>query len=285
MLIHQLFAQKRPVVSFEIFPPKPDSPLESIFDCIEELQALKPDFISVTYGAAGSTRGRTLEVARHIQHDHGIPALGHLTCVGATAETIQAILHEFAAHGIENILALRGDPPKNAPFPPTPYRAKDLIRLIRQQRRSCSVAAAAYPEGHLESPSREDDLRFLKEKVDTGVDFLITQIFFDNAILYRFLEDARALGIDVPVMAGIMPVFSRPQVERICSLCGATLPPALRKLMEKYGHDKEAMEQAGLEYASRQIADLLAHDIDGVHLYTMNRPHLARTLVRNTSLR
>ena len=159
-----------------------------------------------------------------------------------------------------------------------------MVRFIRSQGSFC-VAAAAYPEGHLESPSREDDLRFLKEKVDTGVDFLITQIFFDNAMFYRFLEDARALGIDVPVMAGIMPVFSRPQVERICSLCGATLPPALRKLMEKYGHDKEAMEQAGLEYASRQIADLLAHDIDGVHLYTMNRPHLARTLVRNTSLR
>lgn len=194
MLIHELFSQKRPVVSFEIFPPKPDSPLESIFGCIEELQELKPDFISVTYGAGGSTQGRTLEVAKHIQDDYGIPALGHLTCVGATREQSAATLDAFAAEGITNILALRGDPPKDAPQGPLNCYAQDLIRLIRERRRPCSIAAAAYPEGHLESPSREEDLRRLKEKVDSGADFLITQIFFDNALLYRFLEAARAQG-------------------------------------------------------------------------------------------
>ena len=285
MLIHELFQQKKPVVSFEIFPPKPDSPLESIFQCIEELQQIKPDFISVTYGAGGSTQGRTLEVARHIQDDHGIPALGHLTCVGATPAQSQAVLDDFAAHGIQNILALRGDKPKDAPPSPLNCYAQDLVRLIRGRNQPCSIAAAAYPEGHLESPNREEDLKHLKEKVDSGADFLITQIFFDNAMLYRFLDGARAHGIAVPVTAGIMPVFSRAQVERICSLCGASLPPALLLIMDKYGHQKESMEEAGLEYASQQIEDLLQHGIEGIHLYTMNRPHLARTLAWNTGLR
>ncbi len=283
MKIRDLFDGK-PVISFEIFPPKPDFPLDTVFATLEELKGLEPAYISVTYGAGGSSSARSIEIVDKVKNKYGLETVAHLTCVGATAATMDAVLDRLQALGVENILALRGDPPAgdDSFTPPAdgfPY-AKDLIRHVKK-RGFFSVAAAAYPEGHLECRDIDKDVEYLRLKVEQGVDLLITQLFFDNAVFYGFMDKIRARGIKCPVAAGIMPVLSASQIKRITSLCGAGIPAKLQRLMDKYGAVPADMEKAGIEYASEQIVDLLAHGTDGIHLYTMNKAKQTRRIMEN----
>jgi methylenetetrahydrofolate reductase (NADPH) len=284
MKISELFSQEKPVVSFEVFPPKPDSPFETVLEAVEALHVLRPDFISVTYGAGGSTHSKTLELAQHIKNELGIETLAHLTCISSSDEEIEKILDEIADRNLENILALRGDPPKDCHKQINKIHACNLIERIAA-RKKFFIAAAAYPEGHPEASSQEEDLLHLKEKVDAGAGLLITQIAFDNDYLKRFHEKTLQHGINLPITAGIMPVFSASQIKHISGLCGATLPPALQNMMEKYSHNQDALQSAGIEYACRQIDDLVSYGFAGIHIYTMNRPLLARAILTGTNLR
>ncbi len=284
MKISKLFSSKKNVVSFEIFPPKPDAPFEPIISTVEALKNLDPDFISVTYGAAGSNRGRTLDLAQHIKEDGKIASLAHLTSIVNTPEDIDIILADMKERGIQNILALRGDPPQDCCAPVRQTHAKDLVLQIKQAGNFC-VGGAAYPEGHPECPDRRQELLYLQEKILAGTDFLISQIFFDNDFFYYFLERLSAAKLAIPVSAGIMPVFSGSQIRHICRLCSTSLPPKLLRLIDRYYHQPDDMQKAGLEYACQQIEDLLAHDVRGIHLYTMNKPLLATSMVKNTGLR
>ncbi len=283
MKISELFADK-PVISFEVFPPKPDFPLDTVFTTLEELKGLKPAFISVTYGAGGSSSARSIEIVDKVKNGYGMETVAHLTCVGATPASIDAVLDRLQVLGVENILALRGDPPADGGVftPPAdgfPY-AKDLISHVRR-RGFFSVAAAAYPEGHLECRDVDRDIEYLVQKVAQGVDLLITQLFFDNALFYAFMEKVRRAGIACPVAAGIMPVLSASQIKRITSLCGASIPAGLQRIMDRYGASPADMEKAGIEYASAQILDLLANKVDGIHLYTMNKAKQTKAIMDN----
>lgn len=286
MYIKDLFATKKPVLSLEIFPPKKESPIEVIYATIEGLKDLRPDFISVTYGAGGSNTDRTLEIASLLKNKYGIEALAHYTCIASTKEQINATLEKLQQHGIENILALRGDLPTdpNFIFPdPADFRyAKDLTAYIRESSTAC-IGGACYPEGHVECLDLETDLQNLQEKVMAGTDFLITQLFFNNDLFYQFMDKIRQKGLTVPVSAGIMPILNRKQIERMTALSGASLPIKVTRIMEKYEHNPEALREAGIAYATEQIIDLLSWGIDGIHLYTMNRPEIARMIIGNIS--
>jgi len=285
--ISTLYRQKNPVISFEIFPPKSTTPIETIFETLDRLVKLTPDFISVTYGAGGSSRDRTKEIASKIKNEYNIETLAHLTCVGHTAAEIDQIVRDLQGENVENILALRGDPPadhSDFDFSKCEFSyAADLIKHIKGKHDVC-IAAAAYPEGHAHCTKLSDDLNRLKYKVDQGVDFLITQLFFDNRILYNFLENARRIGINCPVAAGILPVLNAKQIKRIISLCGASMPAKLLMVVDKYGDNNEDMEKAGIEYASRQVQDLLDNGVEGVHLYTMNKPQQITEILRNVGI-
>lgn len=283
MYINQFFQKKNPVVSFEIFPPKQTSAFDTIISTTKELAALKPDFISITYGAGGSTRSNTLEVAEYIKKEHNIETLAHLTCIANSDRDLELILDDLQARGIKNILAMRGDLPQDAEPPKQPVYAKDLIQRIKRRKAFC-VAAAAYPEGHTECPNIELDTRYLADKVRVGADFLITQIFFDNSLLYALQERIAKQNIQTYLSAGIMPVFSKGQIERICSLCGASIPASLQNMLDKYEHSPADLEKAGIEFASEQILDLCKNNIQGLHIYTMNKPHLAKALLKNTGI-
>lgn len=286
MLIKDLFATKKPVLSLEIFPPKKESPIEVIYATIEGLKDLRPDFISVTYGAAGSNTNRTVEIASLLKNTYGIEALAHLTCIASTKDQINTILENLQQHGIENILALRGDLPTDPDFKfpdPLHYRyASDLAAYIRERTTAC-IGGACYPEGHVECPNQEKSLQYLQDKVVKGADFLISQLFFDNDLFYLFMEKLAQRDLKVPVSAGIMPVLNRKQIERMTALSGASLPKKLTRIMEKYEHNPEALKEAGIAYATEQIIDLLSWGIDGIHLYTMNRPEIARSIIGNIS--
>lgn len=282
MKIKDLLQQRDKVTfSCEIFPPKKDGEFHRVFETVDAIQALGVDFISVTYGAGGSTSKKTVEVASYIQNSCHIPALAHLTCCDATKEDIRQRLSELKAQGIENILALRGDLPKD--YVPGPYTyAIQLIQDIKAQGDFC-VGGACYPEGHVECEHKEDDIAFLKEKVDAGCDFLTTQMFFDNNVYYNFLYRVMAVGIQVPVIPGIMPVINAKQIKRSCELSGAMLPPRFKAIADKFSNDPLAMEQAGIAYATEQIIDLIANGVRYIHLYTMNRPKTAAKIVENLS--
>lgn len=284
MKISNLFQEKKCVISFEVFPPKPTSPFATVLEAVEALHVLKPDFISVTYGAGGSTHNKTLELAHHIKNELGIEALAHLTCISNSEEETENILNKLTELNLENILALRGDPPKDSPLACRNIHAVDLMRQINSRHQFC-IAGAAYPEGHPEAPTREQDLLFLKEKVAAGAEFLITQIAFDNDYLKSFRDKANHAGIDIPLSVGIMPVFSAAQITHISSLCGAILPKAIQDMLDKYSHNQDALQSAGIEYACKQIDDLIANDFQGIHIYTMNRPLLARAILSGTNLR
>lgn len=275
MKLSELFCSKRPVIAFEIFPPKPDDPLDTIYDHLDQFEALKPDYISVTYGAGGSQKGRTLEIATRIRNLHHIESMAHFTCIGHTEDEIKGMLTSMHESGLENILALRGDPPANQPdfdLNKSTYRyAKELVSHIRKFNNFC-VAAAAYVEGHVDSRRLSEDLAHLKDKVDSGVNFLITQLFFDNRLFYDFMEKARAKGIDCPVTAGIMPIFKADQIKSITAKSGCSIPAKLVLMMDKYQDNPEDLRKAGIEYAIKQIRDLIENGVDGIHLYTMNRP-------------
>lgn len=282
MKIKELLDRDQITFSCEIFPPKKELAFSGIHQVVDQIQALEPAFISVTYGAGGSTSKKTVEVASYIQDAHHIPALAHLTCCDSTREDIRERLAQLKERGIENILALRGDKPKDF-VGGGPYTyAIDLIRDIKSQGDFC-IGGACYPEGHVECEHKEQDIGFLKEKVEAGCDFLTTQMFFDNNVYYNFLYRVLAAGIQVPVIPGIMPVINAKQIKRSCELSGTVLPPRFKAIADKFSDDPLAMEQAGIAYATEQIIDLIANGVKYVHLYTMNRPQTAARIVENLS--
>lgn len=273
--------EKKKVYSFEVFPPKPQVPIESIYQTLDELKDLSPDFISVTYGAGGSVPGAsTAEICATIQQKHHILAIAHLPCINETKESVLQKLDQFREQGVENILALRGD--RNPTLEPrTDFRyARDLITFIREHG-DFDIAAACYPEGHPEAPSLDADITRIREKVDAGATHLISQLFFRNSDFYRYLDKLSAAGVHVPVEAGIMPVTSKKSIERMVSLCGACVPHHLAKILSRYADDPASLKAAGLEYAVRQILDLREHGVDGIHLYTMNNPDVARYITES----
>ena len=284
MKIRDILKTEKPVVSFEVFPPKITTPApESIIRAVEEIAALRPPFMSVTCGAGGSTIGFTNTIAAHIQNDLKIPSVAHLTCVGTKREDIRTQLTELQSLGIENIFALRGDMPAGMTPAALDFKhATDLVREIREIGDFC-IGCAAYPEGHPESPSQKEDIRYLAEKVAAGCDFLTTQMFFDNNILYNFLYKVRDAGIRVPVIAGIMPVTNAKQIGRIVQLGGNMVPPRFLRIVDRFGDSPEAMKQAGIAFATEQIIDLLANGVNAVHVYSMNKPDVAATILRNLS--
>ena len=274
----ELFARK-PVLSFEVFPPKPNVPIGSIYETLEALKDLHPDSISVTYGAGGSVPGAsTAEICETIQNRHGIPSIAHLPCINETRESVLEKLAVFRAKGVQNILALRGD--RNPAVEPKNdfCYASDLIAFLREHG-DFDIAAACYPEGHPEADNLDTDIAHLKEKVDAGASHLISQLFYHNADFYAFLDKITQKGISVPVEAGIMPVTSKKSIERMVSLCGASIPNRLAKLMALYADDPSSLKAAGLEYAIMQIIELLENGADGIHIYTMNNPDVARYIM------
>lgn len=284
MKISELLQNGKITFSCEIFPPKPGADISRMWEVVQGIAELSPDFISVTYGAGGSTSKRTVEIASAIQEQHGIPALAHLTCVSSSREDIRNQLNLMKENGLENILALRGDLPKDDSVPAlTHYKyACELIEDIKSQGDFC-IGAACYPEGHVECERREDDIDYLKHKVECGCDFLTTQMFFDNNVLYNFMYRILAKGIHVPVIAGIMPVINSRQIKRSCELSGTQLPQRFRRIAEKFSDDPLAMKQAGIAYATEQIIDLLSNGVEHIHLYTMNNPEIAGAIVNNLS--
>lgn len=278
MKIKKLFAEKKLVFSLEVFPPRNDVPIEDIYQTLDELQGINPDYISVTYGAGGGlNKNRTVEISSLLKEKYGIESLAHLTCINSTRKTLNQILDNLKAKNIENILALRGDQPDQAKEIGDYTYAYQLVDHIKQKG-DFGIAAACYPEGHLESDCLEEDLIHLKEKVEHGVDYLITQMFFENELFYKFRDKAAAKGIDVPIEAGIMPVINKRQVSRIIELSDAYLPKKFTKILDKYGDNDDALRDAGIAYAVEQIVDLIASDVDGIHLYTMNNPYVAKKI-------
>ena len=281
MKISDILKSGKRTVSFEFFPPKDEIGFWDLYKTIEQLKPLTPTFVSVTYGAGGSTRRKTVELVKRIRTDIGLEAMAHLTCVGTTREEIQGVLDELAAAGLENVLALRGDPPKGATaFVPTPggfAHANELAEFICSRYGFC-IGGACYPEKHPEAPDLETDLRNLKRKVEAGAEFLITQLFFDNADLYRFRDRAAALGIGVPIVAGIMPILGVAQVKRFTEMCGARIPAELLARIEAVETNAEAVRAIGVEHAARQCEDLLANGVAGIHFYTLNRSRATREI-------
>ncbi len=284
MKIRDILKNEEPHISFEVFPPKTDAGYDSVLAATEKIAALKPSFISVTYGAGGGTSKNTVSIASHIKDDFGVTSLAHLTCVSSTKEVVHQVIKELKEREIENILALRGDIPDKTEFPlPNHYRyASELIEDIKQQGDFC-IGAACYPEGHVETEHKKDDIRNLKHKVDCGVDFLTTQMFFDNHILYNFLYRIREKGITVPVLPGIMPVTRKNQISRIGGMSGTNLPERFRAIVDRFGDNPAAMQQAGIAYATDQIIDLIANGIKHIHVYSMNKPEVAEAIMRNLS--
>lgn len=284
-MIKDKFSTKKPIISFEVFPPKRDYPVDTIYNTIDNLSDLKPDFISVTYGAAGSTKDKTVEIASIINNKYNLSALAHLTCIGSTKQEIDNILNNLLLNDVKNILALRGDLPQKQSDIVTNREfkyAKDLILYIKENYNFC-VGAACYPEKHIESASIELDVKHLKEKVDVGVDFLITQLFYDNEIFYTFKEKLDKYNINVPVTVGVLPVLNKKQIGKILSLTECTLPKKFIRILEKYEHNPKALKEAGIAYAIEQIIDLLSWGVDGIHIYTMNKSETTRKILSNLS--
>ena len=283
MRIDRIIAEaERPLFSFEFFPPKSDAGERVLGLALESLRQLDPDFVSVTYGAGGSTRARTLELTKWIKQELGIEAMAHLSCVGVTRDELRAILDGTTAAGIENVLALRGDPPRGEtewrPHPGGLSYSTELAALISDEYGVC-VGGACFPEVHPEAVDLAHDLRFLREKVASGASFLITQLFFDNELYFRFVEQARAAGIEVPILPGIMPITNLKQIKTITGLCRASIPEPLREALEWRSHDPEAVLQLGVSYATLQCAELLARGAPGIHFYTQNRSHATRAIL------
>jgi len=284
----RLRAGEGPVFSFEFFPPKTDEGERNLWAAIEALRPLDPAFVSVTYGAGGSTRERTLTTVSRIRSEHGLEAMAHFTCVGATVPELRATLDEMASAGLDNVLALRGDPPAGEEqWTKTEgglEYSSELVALIRADY-PFSIGAACFPETHIHATGPEDDLRHLKEKVDAGVDFLVTQLFFDNARYFDFVARARAIGIDVPIVPGVLPITNLAQLTRITSMCGASIPAGLVRELDARAADAEAVVQLGVAYATLQCAELLAAGAPGIHFYTLNRSTATRAILSALKLR
>lgn len=284
MKIRDILAQDKVTLSFEVFPPKTSLNYDSVEKATTEIAKLKPDFMSVTYGAGGGTSEFTVDIASNLYHNYGVNSLAHLTCVSSTKEQVQRVVERLKEEGLENILALRGDLPKDPTLlENAEYRyASELIYDLKQLGDFC-IGGACYPEGHTESVNKEEDIQHLKEKVDAGCEFLTTQMFFDNNILYNFLYRVRERGITVPVIAGIMPVTNGKQMKRICELSGTYLPTRFKAIVDKFGDTPDAMKQAGIAYATDQIIDLIANGIRHIHVYSMNKPEVAAGIQANLS--
>lgn len=271
-------------ISFEVFPPKTDAGFEKVLEATDKIAELQPSYISVTYGAGGGTSKNTARIASHIKDDLGVESLAHLTCASSTKEEVRRVISNLKELGIENILALRGDIPEGMEFPTGErfHYAYELVTEIKKHGDFC-IGAACYPEGHVENAHKADDIKFLKQKVDSGVDFLTTQMFFDNDIHYNFLYRIREAGITVPVLPGIMPITSAAQMKRSLELSGTVFPRRFLAMLDRFGGSPAAMEQAGIAYATDQIIDLLANGVKNIHIYSMNKPHVAAKIMDNLS--
>ena len=287
MKISQILKNDKLTISFEVFPPKTESAFDSIKVATEEIASLKPAFMSVTYGAGGGTSRYTVEIAKNIEKNYGVPTLAHLTCVSSTKETVRERILDMKAAGISNVMALRGDIPTDmlgADRSRWDYNhAIELIRELRESDGDFCIGGACYPEVHPESQSADEDIRHLLEKVNAGCDFLTTQMFFDNELFYAFLDKARGTGINIPIIPGIMPITRANQIERAIKLSGSYMPRRFISLVDKFGSDPAAMTQAGIAYATDQIIDLFANGITNVHVYSMNNPRVAAAILNNLS--
>ncbi len=281
MYIKDLFNKKRFVFSFEIFPPKATSPIETVYKTLEALSDLRPDYISVTYGAGGgSNQNKTKEISSMVKNKYGIESLAHLTCIRSTKEEIKQILKELKEEKIENILALRGDIPLEEEVRGDFQHSSDLAGFITENE-MFDLGGTCYPEGHYDSKNAEEDVLNLKQKIDAGVTHLTTQLFYDNNAFYEFMNLVQKYSINVPIQAGIMPITNKKQIERIVELSGTKIPDKYIKIMNKFENDRDAMADAGIAYATEQIIDLMANGVAGVHLYTMNNPYVARKTHNN----
>lgn len=282
MTIKKILETKKVTLSFEIFPPKKQANFDNVINAAQELSSLNPDFMSITYGAGGTTQSNTVEIASKIL-SFNTPALAHLTCVGSSREKIDEAIDSMKSNGIENVLALRGDIPQGMTKEEATIEglnhASDLVPILKEA--GFCVGGACYPEGHPESANREEDIELLKHKVDAGVDFLTTQMFFDNNMLYSFLYRLQSKGIHVPVLAGIMPVTNSAQVTKMIKLSNAYVPAKLLSICDRFSNSPEAMRQAGIAYATDQIIDLISNGVKGIHIYTMNKPDIARDILKN----
>ncbi len=282
MKIRDILAQEKPVLSFEVFPPKRDDAYEVVEKAASEIAKLSPSFMSVTYGAGGGTSKHTVDIAAGRAKHYGVTSMAHLSCVSSTREHVRSMVEQFRENGIENILALRGDIPADGHVERDYRYASELILELKRMGDFC-IGGACYPEGHPESKNKEEDLLHLKEKVDAGCDFLTTQMFFDNNLFYNFLYRIRDKGIRVPVVAGIMPVTNAKQIRRILSMSETYLPMRFKMLLDKFGDNPAAMKQAGIAYTTEQIIDLVANDVHAIHIYSMNRPDVAEQIKKSLS--
>lgn len=278
MKIAEMFGKRKTILSFEVFPPKKTSSIETVYSTIEQLTDLKPAYISVTYGAGGNlANNSTCEIASAIKNKYNTEAMAHVTCVNCTKSDLETILSRFNEAGIENILALRGDINPDIP-PKTDFKyASELVTFIKEHG-DFGISGACYPEVHAEAPDMITDILNLKKKVDAGAETLVTQLFFENKVFYDFRDKARIAGINVPISAGIMPVTNKSQIERMVTMCGASLPQKFTKMIQKYEFNQEALIDAGIAYAADQIVDLISNGVEGIHLYTMNNPYVARKI-------
>ena len=287
MKISEILKGGKPSLSFEVFPPKTTTAFDSVKAATESIAELRPSFMSVTYGAGGGTSKYTIDIAKNIAERHGVPTLAHLTCVSSNKETVRAMIENLKLAGIENVMALRGDIPadmQNADRSDWTYHhAVDLVREIKQSGAEFCIGGACYPEIHPESANQVEDIKHLREKVDAGCEFLTTQMFFDNNLLYNFLYKIRESGITVPVIPGIMPITNANQLERAIKLSGSFIPQRFKSLVDRFGSDPKAMQQAGIAYATDQIIDLYANGITNVHVYSMNKPEIAKKIQDNVS--
>jgi methylenetetrahydrofolate reductase (NADPH) len=286
MKIRDILKTER-TISFEFYPPKSEDGIPGVFRAIDRLKAFSPDFISVTYGAGGSTRAYTEEISVRARNETDINVMAHITCAAQTREDVHSVLVRLERAGIENVIALRGDPPRGQEhFVPAEggfAHATDLMQHIRQ-RFNFGIAGACYPEGHIESSDLDTDIMHTKCKVDSGAEFLITQLFYDNSDFYVFLDRARKAGIDVPILAGVLPILSASQIRRFTKLCGAKLPPALDRELDRYADDDDAVRELGVEYATRQVEELWANGVQGIHFYALNRSYSISRILCNLNL-
>ncbi|MBI4358860.1 MAG: methylenetetrahydrofolate reductase [NAD(P)H] [Candidatus Omnitrophica bacterium] len=291
MKIVELYERQKRTFSFEFFPPKTDEGERKLFETVRHLKELNPSFVSVTYGAMGTTRDNTIRIVERIKGEIGLEAAAHLTCVGHTRDEIEKVLEELHERGVENIVALRGDPPKGeTEFKPVPNGfcyGSELVGFIRRHPRfgnAFSLAVAGYPEGHIECRDKDKDLHHLKQKVNEGADAVITQLFFNNQDFFDFVDRCRKIGIKLPIVPGIMPVTHGPQIQRFASMCGASIPKVMQDAIEKFGEDQPSVEAFGIEYATKQCEELLSSGVPGIHFYTLNKSHATERIYLHLGL-